>query len=137
MKHDNSYGIIPLRLKKGEWQVLLVQHHAGHWAFPKGHADKGETHQQAAERELEEETGLKVKSYLSQETLLEHYMFRWQGELISKQVTYYAALVEGTVLLQEKEIQASEWLSLPQAEEKMTFKEGKKLIHQVQKLLNN
>jgi len=135
MKYDHSYGIIPLRISKGEWHVLIVQHNSGHWAFPKGHANAGESHQQAAERELEEETGLTVKSYLISETLKEEYMFRWNGELIKKEVVYYVAEVKGKVSLQVEEIKDSQWILLKEAEEKMTFKEGKALCHEVLKLL--
>ncbi|MFI5343517.1 MAG: NUDIX domain-containing protein, partial [Chlamydiales bacterium] len=88
MKHDFSYGIIPVRIWNQQRQVLLVQHYAGHWAFPKGHAEVGENHQQAAERELLEETGLTVQTYLSDQTFIEHYFFRHQGELIEKKVQY-------------------------------------------------
>lgn len=60
MKREVSYGIVPLRYMEGGWQILLIRHHAGHWTFPKGHADRGESPQQTAERELREETGLAV-----------------------------------------------------------------------------
>ena len=36
--------------KEGEWDLQ------GHWDFPKGHVDKGETEIETATRELEEET---------------------------------------------------------------------------------
>ena len=45
-------------------KVLLLRHSSvssrggGHWDFPKGHIDDGETEIQTALRELEEETGI-------------------------------------------------------------------------------
>ena len=39
--------------------ILLVKHEEGGLVFPKGHIDPGETLEQAALREVEEETGLK------------------------------------------------------------------------------
>ncbi len=137
MKNDYSYGIIPLRQEEQKWFVLLVQHHAGHWAFPKGHADVGESPRQAAERELLEETGLKVHAYLSDQVLSEHYYFTFNKQRINKVVDYFVALVEGDVTLQEDEIQASCWLPLSEAIEMMTFKEGKDLILQIQQLLRH
>jgi 8-oxo-dGTP diphosphatase len=48
----------------GEPRVLLIQRrwdpHAGAWALPGGHVDRGETARQAAVRELLEETGIAV-----------------------------------------------------------------------------
>lgn len=39
--------------------VVLVQSRAsGFWTFPKGHVDEGETDEEAARREIEEESGL-------------------------------------------------------------------------------
>jgi bis(5'-nucleosidyl)-tetraphosphatase len=136
MIYDRSYGIVPLRRINDEWEILLVQHNAGHWAFPKGHADAGESHQEAAARELQEETGLTVEAFLSKETLTEQYMFKWKGDLIKKEVIYFIALVQGTIALQEKEIMSCQWLPLKNAEEKMSFKEGKNLCRQVQKILS-
>lgn len=136
MKHDFSYGIIPVRIWRKQWQVLLVQHHAGHWAFPKGHAEAGESSQQAAERELLEETGLKVKTYLSDQIFNENYVFRHQNVLIEKKVQYFLALVSGQVILQQEEIQAFQWLALEQALSTITFKEGQKLCRQVIDILH-
>lgn len=135
MKKENSYGIIPLRIHDKHWQVLLVQHHIGHWAFPKGHADPGETDRQAAERELREETGLTIQRFLSPEPLIESYFFIFEGQRISKTVQYFLALVQGCVVIQECEIQASQWLSLQEAYERITFKEGKRVCLQTLEFL--
>ncbi|AWR86592.1 NUDIX hydrolase [Meiothermus taiwanensis] len=40
-------------------QVLLIRDRLGYWCFPKGHLEPGESLEQAALREVEEETGLK------------------------------------------------------------------------------
>ncbi len=134
---DYSYGIVPLRQTgPGDWQVLLIQHQAGHWAFPKGHANEGETPQQAAVRELEEETGLSVVQFLSEETLMENYYFFLKGKRFFKTVVYFMAKVQGDVKIQEEEICNSAWVAIPQAKERMTFPEGKKVCQAVQQYLN-
>ncbi len=134
MKKEHSYGIIPFRLSQKKWEVLLVQHQAGHWSFPKGHCEKGESPREAAERELFEETGLKVLLFFSDSPLLEHYFFTYQGQRISKNVSYFPAQVEGKVILQEKEIQGSQWLFLGEAEDRITFPEGKQICERVRAL---
>lgn len=135
MKKENSYGIIPVRFQENAWQVLLVQHHAGHWGFPKGHAELNETPQQSAERELQEETKLTVQRYLSLEPFIENYIFNFHKQRISKNVQYFLALVQGEVAIQECEIQASRWLSLLEAHQVIFFKEGKRICQEVEEYL--
>lgn len=52
-------GGIVLRKTEEGFSVLLIEDGYGHWIWPKGHQDKGETVEQAALREVNEETGLK------------------------------------------------------------------------------
>ncbi|MGK5595137.1 MAG: bis(5'-nucleosyl)-tetraphosphatase [Parachlamydiaceae bacterium] len=130
MQKEISYGIIPLQKKGNQWEVLLVQPHQGWWGIPKGHADPGETDQEAAERELNEETGLRVKKYLRQEPILERYHFFLHKQLIDKTVMYFLAEVEGTVVLQAEELKNSQWLNLDKAVNSVTYKETKKVLKQ-------
>src|SRR3990167_10519187 len=46
----------------GNWKVLVTQHskHKG-WDFPKGHLEIGESSEDAALREVKEETGVKAE----------------------------------------------------------------------------
>ena len=53
-----SSGFLLFR-KQNQLQFLLMKHNT-RWDLPKGHLDPGETKQQAALRELSEETGLQA-----------------------------------------------------------------------------
>ena len=130
MKKENSYGIVPLRFQQNEWEILLIQHQGGHWAFPKGHLESGESPLQAAERELQEETALSIAKFLSQDPLTETYFFTFRGERIFKTVHYFLALVTGEVVIQEEEIKGFQWVLLKEAEKYITFKEGKRVCQQ-------
>jgi GTP pyrophosphokinase len=55
LRHEEAGSIVLV-----EGNVLLRKTPAGHWIFPKGHVEAGETLEQAAERELEEETGVRA-----------------------------------------------------------------------------
>jgi 8-oxo-dGTP pyrophosphatase MutT (NUDIX family) len=57
MKHSKTAGGIVLGKHA---DIVLVKRHGGDgsWLFPKGHIDEGETDEEAARREVEEETGL-------------------------------------------------------------------------------
>ncbi|MDP1608200.1 MAG: NUDIX domain-containing protein [Chlamydiales bacterium] len=134
--HDQSFGIVPLSQQSGSWEVFLIQHrHGRYWGFPKGHAEPGETPEQAASRELKEETNLDVIRYFEGKPMLEQYRFSLEGRRIFKQVLYFMAEVGGTVSLQEKEIQDGIWVPLLTAHETITHQEGKNIIAQVIKRL--
>jgi bis(5'-nucleosidyl)-tetraphosphatase len=126
---DYSFGIIPLKYNHSskEWDVLLVLHQSGYWAFPKGHADPGESPQETAARELKEETGLSIDRFISDEALKENYSFFIRKKQIFKTVLYFLASVNGDVVIQETEISASCWLPLRLAAGRVTFPEGKHL----------
>lgn len=129
---EHSYGIIPL-IKRGEdWHVLLVQLHSGnHWSFPKGHRNRNESPWKTAERELNEETGLKVRRLLSETILHESYFV---GN-VPKEVDYFLAEVEGDVIIQPEEIAAFQWINLLQAEEKLTYEQSKAIARKAVALL--
>jgi bis(5'-nucleosidyl)-tetraphosphatase len=52
---EHSAGIVPIR--KGKF-LLIKNTKTQEWGFPKGHLEKGESEEEAAHRELHEETGL-------------------------------------------------------------------------------
>lgn len=136
MLQDESFGIVPLSRAHGKWEVFLIQHQRGrYWGFPKGHAELGETPQEAALRELKEETNLELVQFLQHAPLMEQYSFLIDGRRVYKRVSYFAAEVKGKVKLQVKEIQNGVWLPLAQAYEQVTHPEGKLILSQVEKIL--
>lgn len=135
MRSEQSYGIIPLRLCNKIWEVLLIQHHSGHWSFPKGHAEAMELPLQAAERELKEETGLSIQHLLSTDALIEHYHFFRRGERVEKAVSYFPAIVTGEIVIQQIEIKSTQWVNLSEAPKHVTFKEAQNLCNQVEQFL--
>ncbi len=134
---DESFGIVPLVFHNTVWEVFLVQHkHGGqHWGFPKGHAERNETPQEAATRELSEETNLQVVRFLFPDPLQEQYQFTHEGQLVVKKVCYFIAEVSGEVRLQAHEISSGGWFSLPKAYEQLTHPEGKAILRQVEEKL--
>lgn len=136
MRQDESFGVIPLSKAKGHWEVFLIQHNrSGYWGFPKGHAESNETPQEAAFRELKEETNLELVRLLEKEPLMEQYTFMMDGRRVFKRVFYFIAEVDGKIELQKKEIHDGKWVPLPEALTQVTHQEGKTLLAQVEKLL--
>ena len=136
-RREHSYGIVPLRRREeGGWDVLLIRHQAGHWAFPKGHPKEGETSLQTAERELLEETGMRIVRWISKAPIDERYSFHHEGELIDKIVSYFPAEVEGTIIVQEDELSDACWAPLSEAPELITHLQARKICAQVTVLLS-
>ncbi len=132
---DEAFGIIPILQRGDEHQFLLIQHHAGHWGFPKGHADPGETDVQAACREFEEETGITNFTVLDV-SFSEEYPFSRDGKKFAKTVVYYPAFVQSaTVNCQPEEIKDYSWLSYDLAIGRLTFDGAKRVLTEVQQYL--
>lgn len=53
-ERESAGGIVVNR----EGKIVLVEQHGNSWSFPKGGVEPGETHLQAAMREIQEEAGL-------------------------------------------------------------------------------
>ena len=128
---ERSFGVIPIQSMNGFPHVLMVQHQKGHWGFPKGRAEEGEKPRETARRELLEETGLKVRSWLSPHQFQEEYQFERDGRHIHKEVLYFPALVYGTLRLQQEELKESAWLKASELSSKATFPEMKNLTMQI------
>ena len=134
MKTDFSCGVIPMRAGKGGVrEFLLVQHRAGHWAFPKGHPEDSETWPETALRELEEETGLRAE-LREQPAFEEQYVFtKRSGTKVVKSVVYYLGSVDGTadVVLQADEVKDSAWGDADATRRRMSFDEGRVMLDEV------
>ena len=136
MRHDESFGVIPLSKKNGTWHVFLIQHRrSGYWGFPKGHAEASETPKEAGFRELKEETNLELEKLLQEEPIMEQYYFSMEGTRVFKKVLYFIAEVKGKPHLQSQEIYDGKWFAYPDALQQVTHQEGKTLLAQVGKLL--
>lgn len=133
MECVKSFGIVPFRKVGEALEVLLIQHkNGGHWGFPKGRAESGESPRVAAERELFEETGLQVVEWLRDTPLIEEYIP--DHKQFRKQVSYFVAIVAGELQLQVAEVVAAEWMPLSQALDQLTFEESKNILRQYEQL---
>jgi bis(5'-nucleosidyl)-tetraphosphatase len=145
MKQEKSYGCIAYkRTREGEYVVLMVQHHPGennaegHWCFPKGHSEEGESEQETALRELEEETGITGAITLD-EYADEEYSFAHNSEQVEKRVRFFFCRVpdEAQVIEQEEEIADHEWLSLEDLEERATYPSSKAVARRAWEVLSD
>jgi 8-oxo-dGTP diphosphatase len=97
--------------------VLLVHRPKyGDWTFPKGKLDPGESFEEAALREVEEETGLRCE--LGEELEPTTYRDR-HGRL--KLVRYWEMSPVGGEFEPNDEVDRLEWLPPEEARERLTY----------------
>ncbi len=137
IKRERSFGIIPLRFENGAWHVFIVQHLLGnHWGFPKGHGEAGESPKDSAERELLEETGLRVVRYLPHPYLVETYCYDKAGHgRIDKEVQLFLAEVTSLFKLQREELIDGKWILLKNLLDYAHFASQRALYRSLFKLL--
>jgi 8-oxo-dGTP pyrophosphatase MutT (NUDIX family) len=120
--------------KDAETLFLLIQHNAGHWAFPKGHAEKGESEIDAALRELEEETGIADVELDTRRVFEERYIKTFRGDarrLVRKTVRYYIGEVASPrVKVQVEEIQDHRWATTAEARKLITYSESRRMLEE-------
>ena len=99
MVTEKSCGAIVVKKQDGRYYTLVVRQNAGHWGFPKGHIERGETKEQTALREVQEETGLRVK-LIEGFSCVSKYRI---PDRVEKTVTIFAATTPSTVIHMQKE----------------------------------
>ncbi len=121
----------------GNYRLFLVLHYpAGHWDFPKGALEKGETEEQAARREIMEETGLRINSFLPNFRKLIDYHYRRSEGLSHKQVVFFLARSEKKDVTISFEHSGYDWLTLEQALRRLTFENARNILREANAFLS-
>ena len=135
---DASFGIVPVRVVDGVWQVLLIHQISNmqgdsYWILPKGHQEKTETPVTTALRELHEETGLVPNQVDTDHAFELAYSFRYEGDRIEKTVTFYIGhiAVDAPLHLQTSEVKEAGWYDEHEAYERITHKNARSLLRKV------
>lgn len=127
MKQERSAGAIVYKKEK-EPIYLLLHYEMGHWDFPKGNIEKGETDLEAVEREIKEETGIKDVEIVKGFKEKFHYFYEFEKELISKDVVFYLAKTKTREVKLSFEHIGFIWLPYEKAIGKLTFKNAKEIL---------
>jgi 8-oxo-dGTP pyrophosphatase MutT (NUDIX family) len=96
-------------------------------ALPKGHLDRDETPEQAAAREVREETG--VDAELIEKLGDVHYEYQRNGRTIAKTVAFYLFKYRsGDVADHDHEIEEAMWLPLAEAQRALTYNGEREIL---------
>lgn len=133
MKHEKSCGAVVFTRVGSEIRYVLAQSRAGHFGFPKGHVEPGETEEETALREVFEEVRL-------QPTLLKGFREVSEYEIpsldVRKQVVFFLGYYEAQeIVAQESELQQASLVSYEEAMELLEHEDNKKILASADRFL--
>lgn len=135
MIQETSAGVILFRQLKDQREYLLLHYPSGHFDFPKGHVEHGESEHETAYRELQEETGIQKIVWIEGFRHKIHYNYRRGPELMSKDVIFFLARTTQKKVTLSHEHKGSIWLPYAEAYEKTTFPTAKDLLKKAENFL--
>jgi ADP-ribose pyrophosphatase YjhB (NUDIX family) len=104
------------------------------WSLPKGHVEAGETNEDAAVREVAEETGITGRVVAPLGTI--DFWFVADGRRIHKTVHHFLLLAQGGELSADDiEVEQVEWVPIDQLTERLAYADERRLIELVPGLL--
>lgn len=136
MEQQTSAGIVTYyQAPNKEREYLLLHYNAGHWDLPKGHVEPGETHEQAALRELQEETGLHAELDANFTHTFAYNLTNKQGEPAHKAVYWFVGKTDSKKVIISHEHKGFVWLPYTAAVDKLTYLNAQKLLKEAELFL--
>ena len=137
IKEISSGGIIYKKKDDGYYFCLILDAY-NKWTFPKGHVEKGESLEETALRELEEETGLnklKIKKYLGETEIKVHK----PGQKSFRKLIKYFLIetkVSKIIIPDTQEIKDVRWFSKKEALNTIGYNNAKEIFNKGLEKLN-
>jgi 8-oxo-dGTP pyrophosphatase MutT (NUDIX family) len=128
VRREFSAGGVLVRRMQGRWWLAAIRPRRDDakvvWALPKGLIDAGESGEQAAAREVFEETGIEAR--VERKLGDVRYVYTWRGERVFKVVSFFLLRPRRGSLgaLQPKmeiEVAEARWLPLADAPRHLTY----------------
>ena len=130
MKTEKCAGAVVFSRLGEETCFAMVRESDGHWSFPKGHVEAGETEGETALREIREETGLDVRLVGGFREEESHPLAREGRPDIIKTVVYFLAEAQMDKLTacDPNEISRTAWLTLEEAAESLSSARRREIL---------
>ncbi|MBR2027751.1 MAG: NUDIX domain-containing protein [Oscillospiraceae bacterium] len=126
MKKEKSCGAIVFYLKEDKEQILLIKHaNSGHWSFPKGHVEAGETEVETAVREIKEETGVNA---IIDTRFREVVTYSPKKDVLKDVVYFFATTNDYETSNQEEEVSDIRWMDMDKVLGNVSYKNDKELV---------
>ncbi len=125
MEFEKSCGAVIYKRTNDEPLFLLVHMNVGHWSFPKGHVEQGESEAMTAIREIKEETNIDVKLLKGFRKTTEYS----PKPNVIKEVVYFIGSPETDVIsCQEAEVKEVSWVPFETAKELLTYQNDRNIL---------
>src|SRR4030042_6066658 len=137
MPIERSAGAVIFRKEKDTQKYLLLHYAGGHWDFPKGNIEKGEKSEEAAGREIFEETGIKDIEFVPGFKETVKYFYKRTppkydkdetGKTVLKTVVFFLTQTKTKKIKISWEHQGFKWLPYEEALEQLIFKNAKEIL---------
>lgn len=129
-------GVVVREERPGSWTVLVIRDPYGNWGLPKGHVEEEESHEQAALREVVEETGIRPDDVGPLVDRIDWY-FRRDGALVHKFCSFYLMRSSGGEAVPQLTEGITEclWLPLDEAADRIVYENTRGVVKRTAELL--
>jgi 8-oxo-dGTP pyrophosphatase MutT (NUDIX family) len=136
VRDEISAGGVVFRVDSGLPLFLLIRDSYQNWGFPKGHLEGDEQPEDAAVREVAEETGLADLTVRGSIDKIDWH-FRFRGQLIHKVCHFYLMeTAESTTFPQRAEgITACRWMHFDEATELVSYANAREVLRRAQEMV--
>ena len=131
---EKSCGAVVVRRRQGKVYTLMIRQNQGHWCFPKGHVEGEENEFETAEREVLEETGLKVRFI---DGFRESVVYSPRDNVLKEAVYFLAEPCGGKEKKQDEEISEMHWADVLEALALITYDNDAVLFRKAMRFLKN
>jgi 8-oxo-dGTP pyrophosphatase MutT (NUDIX family) len=134
MPKEISSGAVIFK-RDGEIKYLLLHYESGHWDFPRGGIEAGESEEETAVRETKEETGISDLIFLPGFREKIFWFYKKEGKTIYKEAIFRLAETKTADVKISFEHIGFEWLPYKEALEQLTYDNSKKILEKARDFL--
>lgn len=135
MKEERSAGAVIFRREGGRCLFLLLHYQGGHYDWPKGNIERGESELDTVRREVLEETGIADLTFYDgfRETIM--YFYSRGGERIRKTVAFYLAETGTSEVKLSWEHVGYKWADFEESMNTLTYRNSREVLRKAKEFL--